>query len=473
MVNRAFAEMLGYRDVKELLRLNFHQHICTDTTSASLYCHPRTQLKSDAVQAEIQLRRHDGTYMTARVSESAGSTPNCVDGFVENISGLREAEKKLRLALKMDAVGQLAAGVAHDFNNILNMIGVYAELLATETLSPNYVRTYAEEIFQGTHRGKSLTEQLLALDQNRPSKPEILGIDDLLRPFKQTLPRLLGRAVECRIVDSRDRIAIRVDRSQWDQIILNLAINARDSMPEGGVITIEAKWIPAEPGDDDTARSGYLDLLIADTGVGMDENTLLRVFEPYFTTKERGKGTGLGLTLVFKTIAEIGGSVSISSALGRGTNVRILVPAVDPLNRDCPNTEPALDGGRSSGTILFLANKDRHSAAATNQLRSKGFCVLEARDLAEAEKMAKAREHKLSLVLVNSSTLKQDATSILRCFQRIAPNLSVVFVSRDYQDIQAVGPEQTLVERFSEGRNITMEIQKAVKALSEESIGCL
>src|SRR5215475_3851186 len=296
MANLMFARMLGYESSKPLLALNFLRDISVDSYAEAddVASHPGDGNR----QNEILLRRQDGSRMTARITESPASGSGIVDGFVENISAQRDAEKKLLLAQKMEAIGQLAGGVAHDFNNIINLIGVYAELLAAKPLPAESVRSHAEAILLGTRRGASLTRQLLALGHRQPSTLGITDIRDLLRPFKKTLPQLLGKGVKCRMIESRDRIAVRIDRGQWEQVILNLAINARDSMPEGGTITIETRLISESQANVSGRDEAYLELAVTDDGVGMEESTLLRVFEPYFTTKARNKGTGLGLTLV-------------------------------------------------------------------------------------------------------------------------------------------------------------------------------
>jgi two-component system, cell cycle sensor histidine kinase and response regulator CckA len=327
MANLTLCRMLGYESSKNLLTLNLIDDIFAVTMSVG---HDSPLAKNSFWQAEVRLRRRDGSQISTRITESPAPIRGTIDGFVENISAQCEAERKLEIAQKMEAIGQLAGGVAHDFNNIINLIGFYAELLAAKALPAEQVRAHAEAILQGTRRGASLTQQLLALGQSRPSLPERIDVDDLLLPIKKTLPQMLGNQVICRILNCQGRAVISIDRSQWEQVILNLALNARDSMPNGGTITIATRLIQGATATvfNDVDRD-YLELTVTDTGVGMDESTLLRVFEPYFTTKARGKGTGLGLTLVYKVVSENGGSVNVSSTFGEGTRVRILMPTVE------------------------------------------------------------------------------------------------------------------------------------------------
>jgi two-component system cell cycle sensor histidine kinase/response regulator CckA len=336
MVNPALVQMLGYGTAQEVLELDFLRDVHSDTRSLDeLLRSGRDYFKAPRSSIETRFRRKNGEFIVVRVSEGAIKSPNegpaLSEGFVENVTTLRAMERQLQLAQRMDALGQMAGGVAHDFNNVLNLIGVYAELLAEKKNPVSKTRAYARQILGAMHRGAALTKQLLALGRKVPHEPSTISIRDLLKEFKKTFPQMLGKEIRLEIVESVWPLAVRIDRDQWEQVILNLVMNARDSMPHGGVLTIEASAFELpknSPTDLPSSPNQYVQLNIRDTGIGMDEITLLRIFDPYFTTKPKDKGTGLGLTLVYRIVNQSGGTISVSSAVGEGTDVRILLPQV-------------------------------------------------------------------------------------------------------------------------------------------------
>jgi two-component system cell cycle sensor histidine kinase/response regulator CckA len=337
MVNNAMVQLLGYGRAKDVLALDFLRDIHSGSRDFSkLLTLGRKHPGSPRDAFETQFRRKDGILVTVRLNEERirASDGSAVfhQGFVEDVTARRETERQLELTQKMSSVGQLAGVVAHDFNNALNLIGVYAELLAERSISPAKTRDYALEILEATRRGAALTQQLLTLSRQQAAEPASIVVNELLEEFGKTLPWLLGKQVDVKIVTNKRPLTVRIDRGRWEQIILNLVINARDAMPNGGLLMIEmdALEIPLPTlSESPVSPMRYVQLTVSDTGVGMDESTLLRIFEPFFTTKESGRGTGLGLTVVHEIVHQNGGSISVSSRVGNGTRFRILLPQMD------------------------------------------------------------------------------------------------------------------------------------------------
>ena len=242
----------------------------------------------------------------------------------------QHAEEQLRQGQKMEAVGRLAGGVAHDFNNLLGVILGYSELLLGQELAPRY-RRKVEQIQKAGDRAAALTRQLLAFSRKQVLAPKVLDLNALVVEFARMLPRVLGEDIELVIAEGPDLGQVKADPGQLEQILMNLCVNARDAMPEGGRITIATANVALDDERDDggAAAGAFVMLAVSDTGCGMDAETRSHVFEPFFTTKAQGKGTGLGLATVYGIMKQSDGHIEIDSAPGRGTTFRLYFPRVD------------------------------------------------------------------------------------------------------------------------------------------------
>jgi two-component system, cell cycle sensor histidine kinase and response regulator CckA len=307
--------------------------------------------------------------------------------LAESKARARTLEAQLLLSQKMEAIGRLAGGIAHDFNNILTAIGGYTDLLLADLPADDHRRRDAEEIHQAAQRAAALTQQLLAFSRHQVLQPRVINLNALVPGIENMLRRLIGEDVLLTTVLDPQLGNVRADPGKLEQVIVNLAINARDAMPppDGGRLTIETRNVELDDSyaaEHPSVKPGrYVMLAVTDTGVGMDEETKTRIFEPFFTTKVRGKGTGLGLATAYGIVQQTGGHIWPYSERGRGTTMRVYLPRVeesaDPLERP---EEPATQVLRGSETILLVEDEAPVRAVTRQLLERNGYTVLEAAD---------------------------------------------------------------------------------------------
>lgn len=319
--NAALCRLWGFRDREELLgRSLFELWQGAEGPVALL-----AQVRANRIQRlEMPAQRQDGSAfhlgLTAEaVCDASGQLTQVLVTFMD-ISDRKRMEAEFIHAQKMDYVGQLAGGVAHDFNNLLTVISSGIQLGLAAAL-PAAIAGGLRDAAQAARSATALTRQLLAFSRKQPMAPTLLDLNDVLRRMETMVVRLLGEGIRLSTSYAEDLPAIRFDRSQIEQILLNLAANARDAMPEGGVLDMTTTLAPA---------NGCVVWTLTDNGIGMSEATLARVFEPFFTTKEAGKGTGLGLAMVSSSVEQNGGRIEVTSELGRGTTFKLYLPAALP-----------------------------------------------------------------------------------------------------------------------------------------------
>ncbi len=319
-------------------------------------------------------------------------------------AALRRSEEQLRHAQKMEAVGRLAGGVAHDFNNILSVILSYGELVLAELRPEDPIHADIQEVCKAAGRAADLTRQLLLFSRHEVVEPKVLDLNRILGDMGKMLQRVVGEDVELSTIMAPDVGRIRAESSHVEQVIVNLVVNARDAMPNGGTLVIEtanedldetfaSSHLAAKPGP-------YVVLSVTDTGCGMDQATQNRIFEPFFTTKEQGKGTGLGLSTVFGIVQQSGGCLSVLSDVDRGTAFRIYLPRVDEALSD----EPAPPGSttlRGSETILLVEDEGQVRAIFHSALRRQGYQVLDAASGVEALALVAAHPGTIHLLVTD------------------------------------------------------------------------
>ncbi|HUE22506.1 MAG TPA: response regulator [Bryobacteraceae bacterium] len=341
-------------------------------------------------------------------------------------------EQQFRQAQKMEAVGRLAGGVAHDFNNLLTVITGYAELLLSSDLEASQ-RTALQEIQRAAERGGALTHQLLAFSRGQPFTARTVQLNTLIVRMQKMLSRLIGEDIELIAVAAAEPATIRTDPGQLEQVVMNLVVNARDAMPGGGKLVIEtanAQVDQTYAGPNVDLKPGsYIVLAISDTGMGMDPETVTHLFEPFFTTKAPGKGTGLGLATAYGIVKQSGGAISVYSEPGRGTTIKIYLPAAEAKAAVEASGQGPAAALRGSETILVLEDEARVRKLVCEVLAGRGYRVLEAVRGEEAIRMAREHKGRIHLLLTDVVMPEMSGPQALEQIRARHPNVKVLFMS--------------------------------------------
>ncbi|QEL17624.1 PAS domain S-box protein [Limnoglobus roseus] len=395
----------------------------------------RSLASGDPFRLEYRVRRRDGAFIVVddqgHFLSPGGGRPDRQVGFVVDVTARKRLEEQFRQAQKMEAVGQLAGGVAHDFNNLLTVINGYAALILEEVAAGDPVRDLIGEIKQAGDRAADLTRQLLAFSRQQLLRPRPLALNDEVAGVAQMLRRVIGEDVALVLRPGPALPSVRADRGQVGQVLMNLAVNARDAMPTGGTLTIGTSAVTLEAAttrDGEAVRPGpYVQLSVADTGTGMTDEVRRHAFEPFFTTKEQGKGTGLGLATVYGIVKQSGGHVEVESAVGAGTTVRVYLPAaVAEAGAEGESDEGAPPGGE---TILLVEDEAGVRGLVDRVLRQRGYTVLAAADAAEAMEVATRRGRPVDLLLTDVVMPGPSGRVLAEELQAGWPELRVLFMS--------------------------------------------
>ncbi|QXE91921.1 PAS domain S-box protein [Geomonas subterranea] len=359
--------------------------------------------------------------------------------FGIDITEHRKIEAQLRHSQKMESVGQLAGGVAHDFNNMLSVMLGYAQLGQLEAVQDSPMWTYLQEIIKAGERSRDMVRKLLAFSRKEIISPRAVNLNDHCLETEKTLSRLIGEEIRFSFIPDPDLWAVKIDPSQVDQILMNLAVNARDAMPEGGLLTIKTGNVVADEAFCDyrlDAKPGsYACLSVVDTGTGMDRELVKRIFEPFFTTKEVGRGTGLGLATVYGIVTQNGGFVDVESEPGHGTTFRIYLPKLT--GEAVPSAHSAIAPLRGSGTVLVVEDDDMLRAMATQMLEKIGYRVIEAATPHAALSICGEPAHDIDLVLSDVIMPEMNGLEMARGIAGLRPETKVLFMTGYSSDIIA------------------------------------
>jgi PAS domain S-box-containing protein len=382
-------------------------------------------------------KRKDGTLHTldgtiSPVRNAQGDITNYV-AVRRDMTATLALEAQFRQAQKMEAVGRLAGGVAHDFNNMLSVVLSYTGLILSDLKSDDPLRADIEEIQKAGQRAADLTRQLLTFSRQQVVLPKVIDLNQIIAGMEKMVGRLLGADVEVTLLPAARLGKVKADPGQIEQIVMNLAVNARDAMPSGGKLTIQTNNVELD--EHYTAEhlgvtaGPHVMLAVTDTGIGMDKETQGQIFEPFFTTKEKGKGTGLGLSIVFGIVKQSGGHVWVYSEPGKGTTFKVYLPRTDAKADASPSQAPAAEARGGSETILLVEDDEQVRAVAVGILRRRGYTVLEAPGAGEALLVVEQYGAKINLLVTDVVLPRMNGPQLAERVRASRPDIKVLFMS--------------------------------------------
>ncbi len=380
--------------------------------------------------------------------------------YVIDATEQKRLEVQFAHSQKMQAIGQLAGGVAHDFNNLLTAMIGFCDLLLQRHKPGDQSFADIMQIKQNSNRAANLVRQLLAFSRQQTLQPKVLSLADVLSELSNLLGRLIGANIRLDVVHGRDLGFVKVDQGQLEQVIINLVVNARDAMPHGGTVTIRTSNVnqtkPVLRGQDEMPPGAYVAIEVSDTGTGIPRANLQRIFEPFFSTKEPGSGTGLGLSTVYGIVRQTGGFVHVDSHIGEGSTFTIYLPTLEaggggaalgePVTPEEDRTDTPAPDLTGVGTILLVEDEDAVRVFSSRALRNKGYNVFEARSGEEALHVLEQEGHKIDLTITDVVMPQMDGPTLYKHIKERWPTMKVVFVSGYTED--------RLREQFSSGEPI-------------------
>ncbi len=433
-----------------------------------------TKLKSEPAEESYRIIRPDGSVRwilgrTFPIYDPKGK-PYLVAGISENVTAHRELEEQLREAQKMEAVGRLAGGVAHDFNNLLTVISGYSQMLLKSTpAGPS--RGKLEQILNAADRASTLTRQLLAFSRRQMWQPKVVSLNRLLTGMEALLRPLIGEHITIETEFAPELSCIKVDPHQIEQIVMNLAANARDAMPHGGRFRIQTSMATASAMGANNSSSGYakrVRMRISDTGCGMDDRTRERAFEPFFTTKGLGKGTGLGLSTVYGIVRQNQGEIHVSSELGRGTVFDLYFPAVPEREAESELPRNALPKAAATETILVVEDEPGVRDLVKQTLEQLGYRVLEAADGYEALRVIEQHTGRIHLLLTDVIMPVMNGHELATRVQSVRPGAKVLYMSGYADDVLAFHgidrPEIAFIQKPFTASDLATTVDKLLSA---------
>jgi PAS domain S-box-containing protein len=435
--NAAFARDAGFEKPEDIIGKDDHA-MCWREQADLYQADDRAVIEGG--EAKLLIEETQTTPSGERIHLLTSKVPlRAVDGTVVGLLGTYlditkrvELENRLRQSEKMETVGRLAGGIAHDFNNLLTVINGTAELAALGRGEDDPVREQLANIRSAGERAADLTRQLLAFSRRQVLQPVVMKLNDTVVEIEPVLRRLIGEDVHVSVQLAADLDNIRIDRTQVEQILLNLASNSRDAMPNGGTLTIETANVGVDElyaSSHATVQSGpQVMLAISDTGHGMDEATRQRVFEPFFTTKATGRGTGLGLATVYGIVKQCGGSIWVYSEVGRGTTIKVYFPRTEESVRESAPT-PVVALERGAETILVVEDEEAIRYLVREVLEAHGYTVLDAANGREALELLEGHEGPVQLLLTDVVMPDMGGRELADQLQASHPGMKVLYTS--------------------------------------------
>jgi PAS domain S-box-containing protein len=473
-VNPALISMLGYGSVEELLGLDVRQEVFFNPQELERMIEDYRRTGS-LNSVEVQWKRKDGRVIIVRLSGRAVSSVDepeeVLEIFAEDITDRRQLEEQFRQAQKMEAVGRLAGGVAHDFNNLLMVINGYTEVLLEQLEDGAPMHQKVHFIQQAAERATTLTRQLLAFSRKQLLELKVVDVNAVVGDIQRLLRPLIGENIELVTRLSPEAGRTRADTGQLEQVIMNLVVNAKDAMPEGGKITIQSADVTVRPNfrEHRFIQPGrYVAISLSDTGHGMDKETQSRIFEPFFTTKEKGKGTGLGLSTVYGIVKQSGGYVFAESKLGAGTTFYIYLPRVEESLEDSrPPGAPENDKGGSE-TVLLVEDEDSVRELVRETLVARGYNVLEAENGESGLQVAEAYPNRIDMLITDVVMPGIGGRELAKRLLLMRPTLSVLYLSGYTEDAivhqGGLGPGTAFLQKPFTLQNLARKVREVLRA---------
>jgi PAS domain S-box-containing protein len=439
----AHKKALGY-DHDELQAAPVIDLIHPDDHSMILDARKRAFATGTSIRMEYRFKRKDGEW---RVLESTGTPVKGAGHIADRLivvsrditerkqteERLREREDQLRQAQKMEAIGRLSGGIAHDFNNLLGVIIGYSEDIESRVKHGDPLRKSAEQILKAAQRAAALTHQLLAFSRQQVLQPQVLDMNLLVSEMGSMLRRMIGSHVELTTKLDPNPCCVKCDQSQLEQVLVNLAVNARDAMPEGGKLSIQTANLCLDEAD---ARNfpllqpgPHVQLIVSDTGVGMNMETQAHIFEPFFTTKQIGKGTGLGLATVYGVVKQSGGIVEVQSEPGKGSTFRIYLPQIEAETQTLTPDFTAYTTSNENETILVVEDELTLLELTSDFLKRSGYRVLSACDGMTALQMARTFDGPIHLLLTDVMMSKLNGPILAKHISNLRPETQILFMT--------------------------------------------
>lgn len=434
-INKAGEQLTGYSR-EETLKMSLTQTVAPeDLEKAGRMISRKLSGELETVY-ELEIIAKDGDRLALEVNTRLihqNGVPVGVQGIARDITERKQLEAQLRQSQKLEAVGQLAGGVAHDFNNLLTVILGYNEMMLSRMDADNPLQRAVCEIKKAGESASSLTRQLLAFSRKQVLQPKVIDLNVVVSDMGKMLVRLIGEDIEL-VTDLKPSMArVKADPGQIEQVLMNLAVNARDAMPRGGTLIIATdnvsmddelvrKYVSIQPGP-------HVMLSVRDTGLGMDTETQARIFEPFFTTKGAGKGTGLGLATVYGIVKQSGGNIWLYSEIGKGTTFKIFLPRVDEFASDLETVEDTQPIPRGSESLLLVEDEEQVRRIICEVLEQQGYSVLTAANGEEALKMAEDARTDVQLLLTDVVMPQMSGPELAEQLSVLRPQLKVLYIS--------------------------------------------
>jgi len=475
-VNPALINMLGHGSVEELLQLNARRAVFVNPEELDrLAADYRRTGSLNGV--EVQWRRKDGRVIIVRLSGcAAGSNDEpeeVLELIAEDITDRRQLEEQLRQAQKMDAVGRLAGGVAHDFNNLLMVINGYTEVLLEQLEAGGAMYHKVQSIQQAADRAATLTRQLLAFSRKQLLELKVIDVNSVIGDMERLLRPLIGENIELVTRLSPDAGHTRADAGQLEQVIMNLVVNAKDAMPEGGKLIVQSSEVTVRQNLSEhrfIQPGRYAVISVADTGHGMDKETQSRIFEPFFTTKEKGKGTGLGLSTVYGIVKQSNGYVFAQSEPGAGTTFYVYLPRVEESAEEQSPVKSSQNEAGGCETVLLVEDEESVRELVRVTLASRGYMVLEAENGECGLQIAENFKERIDILITDVVMPGIGGRELAKKLMSLRPDISVLYLSGYTEDAvvthDPLSPATAFLQKPFTLQNLAKKVREVLRARS-------